>query len=92
MTRKISIAVVFAALIVSGIAVAQGPATDINPSKHHNLAEAQQHIREAYKKIEDAQAANKDELGGHGEKAKEFLNNADRELKAAADYADHMHK
>jgi len=31
----------------------------------------------------------KDKLGGHAEKAKELLAEANREIKAAADFADH---
>jgi hypothetical protein len=39
------------------------------------------HIVEAYQLIDKAQAANKDQLGGHGEKAKQLLSQADAELR-----------
>ncbi|HTX16137.1 MAG TPA: hypothetical protein VMD77_12640 [Candidatus Baltobacteraceae bacterium] len=78
-------------LVCGGVVLAQAPGVDINPAKHSNLADAQKHIQQAYEKIDEAQQANKDELGGHGEKAKDLLLQADRELKAAAEYADHHH-
>jgi hypothetical protein len=40
-------------------------------------------------KIDVAQKENRFDLGGHADKAKEFLVQADRELKEAAVYADH---
>ena len=74
-----------------GAAVGQRPETNIDPSKHPNLAEAQHHILQAFEKIEDAQRANKDQLGGHAEKAKQLLDQASRELKEAAGYANRHH-
>jgi F0F1-type ATP synthase membrane subunit b/b' len=79
-------------LTLVGVAFAQRPVTDIDPSRHANLAEAQQHVVQAYNKVVEAQKANKDELGGHAEKAIELLDQANRELKAAAEFADHYHK
>jgi hypothetical protein len=58
-------------LFLGGMSFAQMPAEDIDPHKHPNLAEAQQHLRQAYGKTDEAQKKNKDELGGHAEKAKE---------------------
>lgn len=75
-----------------GLAYAQRPVTDINPNKHSNLAAAQEHVVQAYEKTVDAQKANKDELGGHAEKAIQLLDQANRELKAAAEFADHYHR
>lgn len=80
-----------AALVCGGVVIAQAPATDINPSKHPNLAEAQHHMVEAYKKIDAAQTDNKEELGGHAERAKQLLDQASQELKEAAEYADQHH-
>jgi len=84
--------VLLVGLIFVGIALAQRPATNIDPGRHANLAEAQHHIVQAFEKIDEAQKANKEELGGHAEKAKELLDQASRELKEAAEYADHNHK
>ena len=77
------------ALICGSVLFAQRPATNIDPNKHPNLAEAQHHIQQAFDKAEEAQKANKEELGGHAEKAKQHLVEADQELKLAAEYADH---
>jgi hypothetical protein len=79
------------ALVCGGVVLAQAPGVDIDMHKHPNLAEAQHHIQQAYQKIDEAQRANKDELGGHAEKAKDLLMQADRELKEAAEYANHEH-
>jgi hypothetical protein len=75
-------------LVFIAASYAQRPATDIDPSRHGNLAEAQHHILQAYEKIEDAQRVNREQLGGHAHKAKELLDQASRELKLAAEFAD----
>ena len=72
-----------------GVTFAQRPETNIDPAHHPNLAEAQHHILQAFEKIDEAQHANKDRLGGHAEKAKALLDQASRELKEAAEYANH---
>lgn len=80
-------ALLTATLLFAGVAIAQRP--EVNIGQHHaNLAEAQQHIQQAYAKIEEAQGANRGHLGGHAEKAKQLLAEASRELKAAAEYAN----
>lgn len=88
-TKKwMSSGVLTAALFFAGVAVAQRPGLDINPHRHANLAQAQQHIQQAYAKVEEAQRANNEHLGDHAEKAKQLLAEASRELKAAAEYAN----
>jgi hypothetical protein len=77
------------ALICGGIVLAQEPKVDIDPNRHGNLADAQRFIVQAYQKVEAAQQANRDELGGHADKAKQLLFEANRELKEAAEYANH---
>lgn len=74
-----------------GVTFAQRPETDIDPARHPNLAEAQHHILQAVEKIDQAQRANKDRLGGHAEKAKQLLDQASHELKEAAEFANHHH-
>ncbi|MGB9464662.1 MAG: hypothetical protein WBR10_06080 [Candidatus Acidiferrum sp.] len=76
-------------LVLGGYALAQGPVVNIDGHRHPNLAEAQHHLQQAFGKIDEAQRENKDELGGHAAKAKEHIDAADRELKAAAEWADH---
>jgi ABC-type Zn uptake system ZnuABC Zn-binding protein ZnuA len=75
--------------ILMTVAYAQRPETDIDPHRHSNLAEAQRHVVEAYNKTVEAQKSNKDELGGHAERAIDLLDQANHELKLAAEYADH---
>jgi len=83
------VAVLVMCLLLIGVTLAQRPETDIDPAKHPNLAEAQHHIVQAFEKIDEAQKANKDQLGGHAEKAKQLLDQASRELKEAAEFANH---
>jgi hypothetical protein len=74
-----------AALFAGGVAVGQ---ENINPSKHPHLAEAQRLITTAEGQIDQAQSDWKDKLGGHAQRAKELLKQADGELKQAAEYAN----
>jgi len=88
--KSIYLAVVLAVcLAFIGVSFAQRPETNVDPSKHANLAEAQHHILQAFEKIDEAQRTNRDQLGGHAEKAKQLLDQASRELKEAAEFADH---
>ena len=80
-----------ACLICIGVTFAQRPETSIDPARHPNLAEAQHHIQQALEKVGDAQRANKEQLGGHADKAKTLLEQASRELQEAAEYANHHH-
>lgn len=80
-----------AAFICGGVMFAQAPVVNIDAHKHPNLAGAQSRIVEAYQLIDKAQSANRDELGGHGEKAKDFLMRADAELRAAATVSNSEH-
>jgi hypothetical protein len=79
------------ALVCGGVVLAQAPGVDIDAHRHPNLADAQHHIQQAYEKIDEAQRANRDQLGDHAQKAKDLLLQADRELKEAAEYANHHH-
>ncbi len=83
------IAALAAMLLVSGTVSAQRqPRRNVNPARHPNLAEAQRLVDQAFKKITDAQKANEFDLGGHAEKAKVLLDDANRELKLAAEAAN----
>jgi hypothetical protein len=73
----------------SSMVFAQGPAQNIDASKHPNLASAQTSIAHAYQKIDAAQQANREQLGDHAERAKQLLVQASQELKEAAEYANH---
>ena len=56
--------------------------------KHGNLQAAMEMIHHAEKRIDAAQKANEFDLGGHAQKAKDFLAQAESELKAAGVKAD----
>lgn len=86
MSRKHTFAAILAfALLIGGYAVAQpAPRRDIS-RLHPNLAAAQRLIGQAFAKITAAQGANEFDLGGHAEKAKGLLDEADKELKLAAE-------
>jgi uncharacterized protein HemX len=88
---RFSAIVVALGLALMGVAFAQRPETDIDPNRHANLAEAQHHVVQAYQKIVEAQQANKEQLGGHAEKAIQLLEQANHELKEAAEFANHHH-
>ena len=60
------------------------PVENVSPSRHGNLAAAQELVRGAYDKLTDAQYANHAELGGHAARAKELLREAADEIKLAA--------
>jgi hypothetical protein len=86
--RLCLIAVPVICLALIGVSFAQRPETNIDPARHPNLAEAQHHILQAFEKIDEAQRANNNQLGGHAEKAKQLLDQASRELKQAAEFAN----
>ncbi len=67
---------------------AQAPYVSIDPSRHGNLASAQNYILQAYNRIGDAQHDNHGQLGGHAARAKDLLSQANDELRLAADEAN----
>ena len=77
------------ALLFSGAAQAQMSAKEhVSSKRHPNLAAAQRHVDQALGRIEDAQKANEFDLAGHARKAKELLDEANKELKEAAEAAN----
>jgi hypothetical protein len=81
-----------AALIGGGVAVAQKPVEDISGKKHPNLAAAQRLSEQAFNKITAAQEANEWDMQGHAAKAKDLLDQVNKELKLAAESANKNHK
>jgi hypothetical protein len=65
----------------------QAPVVNIG-NRHGNLRNAQSNIVEAYQRIDRAQAANDGQLGGHAQRAKELLIQADIELRLAANVSN----
>ncbi len=74
--KKIILAAVIGALLGAGaMAYAAG--------KHPNLNEAHNMVKKAIAKLDDAQKANEFDLGGHAQKAKDLLDQAESEIKQA---------
>lgn len=87
--RKVVLGTVISgSLLFGGILVAQKPPRNVSPHRHPNLAAAQRFLDQAYTKIKAAQEANEFDMNGHAAKAKELLEQADRELKEAAEAAN----
>ena len=83
------LAVVFGSLLVlGGAVVAQEPKRNISGARHPNLAAAQRLSQQAYDKIVAAQQANEFDMRGHAQKAKELLDEVNKELKLAAEMAN----
>ncbi len=90
MQPKITMKRSYLTLLATGLlfaaagASAQEPAQNVNPARHGNLAAAQDMVREAYDRVSAAQAANDSHLGGHAARAKEYMREANDEIKMAA--------
>jgi hypothetical protein len=85
--------VLILALLCTGALFAQKkPVRNISGKRHPNLAAAQRLSQQAFEKIVAAQRANEWDLDGHAQKAKEFLDQANQELKAAAQTSNAEHK
>ncbi len=89
MIRTRIVACVFGLLLVLGAAaIAQRPDKDISAARHPNLAAAQDLSRRAWQRIVDAQKANEWDMDGHAQKAKDLLDEVNRELRIAANAAN----
>lgn len=75
-------------LLVGGVALAQRPKQNISGARHPNLAAAQRLSQQAWERIVAAQQANEWDMQGHAQKAKELLDQVNRELKLAAETAN----
>jgi hypothetical protein len=82
--KKIILAVLFGILIGAGTAIYAAP-------KHPNLNAAHNLVLKALKRIDAAQQANEFDLGGHAQKAKDLLVQAEAELKQAKQAANEKH-
>lgn len=84
--------VILLALLCTGFVFAQKrPEDNINPRRHPNLAAAQRLSTQAFEKIVAAQQANEWDMNGHAQKAKDLLDEVNRELKQAAEAANEHH-
>jgi hypothetical protein len=75
-------------LLIGGLAVGQKPKENIAPGRHPNLAAAQRLSQQAWQKIVAAQEANEFDMQGHAQKAKNLLDEVNKELKMAAEMAN----
>ena len=76
------------AALAACAASAQVPVQNIDPERHGNLAAAQRLVVQAFERLSDAQVANNYQLGGHVERAKDLLRQANEEIKMAAETAN----
>jgi hypothetical protein len=75
-------------LVGTGYMIGQGaPPPDVDPKLHPNLSEAQLSCDHAYEKVQMARRDNKNDMGGHAERALQLLTDASKEIKLAAMYA-----
>lgn len=89
MTKKnLLINTFLSAALLCSVTLAQEPVEDIDKNLHPNLAQAQHHVVEANRWVLTAQKDNRYALGGHAEKARQLLVQANEELKAAASTAN----
>jgi hypothetical protein len=89
MKRKIGVgAMLFGAVLLCGITLAQNPVVNIDRKVHPQLGGAQALIADAAGRIDVAISDKKINMHGHAEKAKQLLYQASLELKAAAEAAD----
>jgi len=87
--KKVLVTMIVGALLVVGAALyANQPVRNVNPGRHPNLAAAQRLSQQAYDKIIAAQQANEWDMEGHAQKAKGLLDQANNELKLAAQAAN----
>ena len=86
-TRWISFAL-GSLLLIGGVATAQRPKQNVSAGRHPNIAAAQRLSEQAWQKIVAAQEANEWDMQGHAQKAKELLDQANKELKLAAEAAN----
>ena len=87
-SRRFSLATASALLLASSLAFAAPPARNVNPHRHPNIADAQRLCHQAWERVVAAQKANEWDMGGHAQRAKDLLDQASNELKAAAEAAN----
>ena len=81
-------ALITAALFTGGLALAKKPVENVSGKKHPNIAAAQRLSAQAFEKLSAAQTANEFDMEGHAKKAKELLEQANEEMKLAAEAAN----
>jgi len=87
MNRRLIAGFAGATLLLGTLAYAQ-PARNVSPGRHPNLAAAQRLSQEAFDKLIAAQRANEWDMSGHAQRAKELLEQANAQIKMAAEAAN----
>ncbi|RUL75339.1 hypothetical protein [Dyella choica] len=90
--KHIALVAMVTGLAAITTAAAQQPVRDVSAKRHPNIAAAQRLVDQAYKRVTAAQQANEFDLGGHAAKAKELLDQANAELKQAAEASNDNHR
>jgi hypothetical protein len=75
-------------LLLGTVALAQRPKENVSAARHPNIAAAQRLSQQAWEKIVAAQEANEWDMQGHAQKAKNLLDEVNKELKLAAEAAN----
>jgi hypothetical protein len=88
MKKYVALTVVGVLLAIAVTLNAQKPEQNVSGERHPNLAAAQRLSRQAYERLIEAQKANEWDMGGHAAKAKELLEQANAEIKLAAEAAN----
>ena len=87
---RLALGLVAVTLIGGEALVAQRrPVENVSGKRHPNIAAAQRLAEQAFQKVTAAQQANEWDMEGHAAKAKELLEQANHELKQAAEAANH---
>ena len=84
-----AVAATAAVLTLGTTLIAQNPGVDVSGRRHPNLNAAQHLIEQAIARVSTAQGANEFDMDGHAAKAKALLDQADAEIKLAAEAANH---
>jgi hypothetical protein len=80
--KKLTIGICSALALATAGAFAKGALQG-----HPNLMAAHNHVKEAFEKISAAQKANEFDMDGHAAKAKDLLEQAEKEITLAAEAA-----
>ncbi|SRR5579864_8468898 len=94
MLKKLSAITLLLGLMTPGLLTAapvppqKKPAQNVSHRRHPNLAAAQRLTAQAFQKVTAAQQANEWDMEGHAAKAKDLLDQANNELKQAAQAAN----
>lgn len=84
--------IVALAMAAGSLLIAQGPPMRNIGHRHPNLMAAQRLCEQAYNRIVAAQQANEFDMDGHAKRAEQLLDQANHELKLAAEAANHHHR